>query len=91
MLEINQRMNIFQITKDLVTGFVDAMKADWWLEVTTTSPHCTYYFGPFLQEDEARNATDGYLHDLESEGAEGITVAVKRCTPAHMTIKHKVT
>lgn len=30
----------------------------WWVEIKTSQPACTYYFGPFDTEDEA-NAMKG--------------------------------
>ena len=57
-----------------------------WIEVVTTKPKCTYYFGPFLSEPEAIAAQSGYIEDLEVEGAQGIAVAIKRCKPSNLTI-----
>lgn len=62
----------------------------WWVEVTTASPRCTYYFGPFLSADEAESAQGGYVEDLEQEGAQGITATVKRCKPEALTIEDGV-
>jgi len=62
----------------------------WWVEVTTASPRCTYYFGPFLRADEAESAQGGYIEDLEQEGAQGIRVRVKRCKPEALTIEDGV-
>lgn len=58
----------------------------WWVEIVTQNPRCTYYFGPFLSVKEANAARDGYMEDLEHEGAQGIAVTVKRCKPANLTI-----
>lgn len=59
---------------------------DWWVEVTTISPHCVYYFGPFQTLDEARAAYPGYVKDLDSEGAQGIIVMIQRYHPKELTI-----
>ncbi len=58
----------------------------WWIEVTTQSPKCVYYFGPFASSEEAKEELPGYLEDLNHESAEGIQAVVKRCQPAELTI-----
>jgi len=58
----------------------------WWVEIVTQNPCCTYYFGPFLNSQEAKQASLGYVEDLEVEGAQGIVVNVKRCKPDALTI-----
>jgi len=57
-----------------------------WVKITTEKPRCTYYFGPFLTEKEARQEQGGYLDDLLDEGARGITVQVRRFKPSELTI-----
>ena len=59
---------------------------DWWLEIKTIIPQCTYYFGPFDSVQEAILAQGGYLEDLVLEEAVGITVKTKKCQPLHLTI-----
>lgn len=66
--------------------FSNLIHSAWWLEVTTAEPHCIYYFGPFEQAAEAESARSGYIQDLESEGAKGISSHVKRCNPKSITI-----
>jgi hypothetical protein len=58
----------------------------WWIEVTTQSPKCIYYFGPFASSQEAKEELPGYLEDLNHESAEGIQAIVKRCQPSELTI-----
>jgi Domain of unknown function (DUF1816) len=58
----------------------------WWVEVQTSVPRCTYYFGPFDHQDEARASREGYVQDLEGEGARDIVVLVKQCQPNALTI-----
>jgi|APLow6443716910_1056828.scaffolds.fasta_scaffold00043_12 hypothetical protein len=58
----------------------------WWIEVCTTNPTCTYYFGPFHTEIEASDEINGYVEDLSLEGAQGITAHVKYCEPQALTI-----
>jgi len=58
----------------------------WWAEITTTKPHCIYYFGPFETSEEAKFAYPGYIDDLDGEGDQGIIVIIKRCKPEVLTI-----
>ncbi len=62
----------------------------WWIEVMTTQPRCTYYFGPFSGTAQAKLAISGYVEDLESESAKGIQAQVKRCKPQQLTIDHEL-
>jgi hypothetical protein len=62
----------------------------WWVEIATQSPRCTYFFGPFLSAKEAKTASNGYMEDLQQEGAQGIAVNVRRCKPAKLTIFDEV-
>jgi hypothetical protein len=61
-------------------------KLPWWVEVQTSVPRCTYYFGPFDYQDEAKASRAGYVEDLEGEGARDIVVRVKQCQPDVLTI-----
>ncbi len=58
----------------------------WWVEVLTTVPKCTYYFGPFANAHEAALSIVGYVEDLESESAQGIQTHVRRFQPQQLTI-----
>lgn len=59
----------------------------WWVEIQTTLPACTYYFGPFDSEAEANAMKGGYIEDLEQEGAQNIRSVVQRCSsPSQLTI-----
>jgi hypothetical protein len=60
----------------------------WWIEVVTTQPHCTYYFGPFTDAQEAKVEIPGFIEDLESEFAKEIQIQVKHCKPGQLTIDH---
>lgn len=67
-------------------GRVDSSK-EWWLEVKTEGPACTYYFGPFASAEEAAAAKSGYTEDLEKEGALGLKSQVLHCErPSQLTI-----
>ncbi|MGK7930301.1 MAG: DUF1816 domain-containing protein [Microcystaceae cyanobacterium] len=57
----------------------------WWLEITTTTPPCLYYFGPFDSKAEAQTEQGGYIEDLEAEGATGIKVDIKQTQPTVLT------
>jgi hypothetical protein len=72
--------------KELLLKTLDFLGFAYWVEITTDFPKCTYYFGPFLNEGEARDSQGGYLEDLQQEGAQGIAVFVKRCKPNDLTI-----
>ncbi|AIE74784.1 MULTISPECIES: DUF1816 domain-containing protein [unclassified Synechocystis] len=49
----------------------------WWIRVSTQSPRCIYYFGPFTSQEEAIAHHQGYLQDLEMEGAQGIEYKIE--------------
>ncbi len=72
--------------KELATNISDNLGLAWWVEIVTQHPKCTYYFGPFLNGTEAEASVKGYVEDLELEGAQGISVNVKRCKPKVLTI-----
>jgi hypothetical protein len=62
-------------------------KKDWWIEIRTQTPACTYYFGPFSSEAEAIAAKGGYIEDLEHEGALGIQSTIQNCSqPDQLTV-----
>ena len=63
---------------------------DWWIEIKTIVPRCTYYFGPFDSFEETQIYQDGYIEDLVLEKAVGITVKTKKCCqPLTLTIVEK--
>lgn len=72
--------------KELLINALNNIGLAWWVEIVTQNPHCTYYFGPFLNVTDAKSAINGYMEDLEQEGAQGIAVNVKRCKPNVLTI-----
>lgn len=69
-----------------LTNLLNLIGLAWWVEITTDLPRCTYYFGPFATSQEAEEYHSGYLEDLQQEGAQGITVVIKRCKPTKLTI-----
>jgi Domain of unknown function (DUF1816) len=62
----------------------------WWVKITTKSPHCCYYFGPFSTKIAADLARPGYIEDLESELAQGIEAEIERCAPIELTIDYEL-
>ena len=72
--------------KKLITEIVDFLGLAYWAKITTESPRCIYYFGPFLSKQEALSAQNGYIEDLKSEDARGIVVKLERCKPKELTI-----
>lgn len=79
-------MQLVNIVQSIAAGFLQSSRWSWWVEVTTAQPRCTYYFGPFERSKEASTASPGYIEDLEGEGAQGIQVSIKRCSPEVLTI-----
>ena len=75
--------------KNLVNQLIDRYKQAWWLEISTQSPHCEYYFGPFGSESEALQAQPGYEEDLVQEGCELLRVSVvRRPAPTELTVEY---
>ena len=72
--------------KELLIGITNVLRLAYWVEIVTNNPRCTYYFGPFINETEAKAAKYGYIEDLQNEGAQGIVVTIKRCKPKELTI-----
>ena len=72
--------------KEQLTNMLEFLGLAWWVEIITQNPSCTYYFGPFMSYEEAEDAQDGYIEDLQGEGAQGISAAIKRCKPTELTI-----
>ncbi|MEH2023076.1 DUF1816 domain-containing protein [Nostoc sp.] len=77
---------IWHNLKEVLINTFDYIGLAWWVEIVTQNPRCTYYFGPFLSSSDARLSSIGYIEDLEIEGAQGISVDVKRCKPNTLTI-----
>lgn len=71
---------------ELLTNLLSFLGLAWWVEITTDSPCCLYYFGPFLSVKEAKAHQGGYVQDLEQEGAQNIVAKVKRCKPTDLTV-----
>lgn len=72
--------------KKNLTKFFKHIFPQYWIEVITAKPICTYYFGPFLTRKGANLAQSGFIEDLETENAEVTKVETKRCQPQELTI-----
>jgi hypothetical protein len=72
--------------KELFTNIKQALGRAWWVKVSTETPACVYYFGPFVSEQEAAEEQAGYIEDLKQEGALGIKVEIQRCKPSNLTV-----
>jgi len=77
---------VFDLIKALATKVLTQLRLDYWVEIVTEEPCCTYYFGPFEQLAEAQAGIPGYVEDLRGEGAQQIAVTVKRCQPQVLTL-----
>jgi hypothetical protein len=75
-------MNLAQF----IPSFLKKPNLPWWIEVKTTAPQCTYYFGPFDSQQEAEQLQAGYVEDLQMEHSQGISVAIKQTQPNVLTI-----
>lgn len=64
--------------KEFFTNFLQNLGLAWWVKIDTTNPRCTYYFGPFLSQQNAKQAKAGYVEDLMAEQAQGISVTIMR-------------
>ena len=75
--------------KNLVNQLFERYGKSWWLEISTESPRCEYYFGPFGSESEAIQSQSGYVEDLEQEGSALHRVSVvRRQAPAELTVDY---
>jgi hypothetical protein len=72
--------------KEVFTKILHFLGLAFWIEIVTDNPRCTYYFGPFLSDQEAYSAQTGYVEDLENEGANISSLKIKRCKPSTLTI-----
>ncbi len=73
--------------KDTLLSLLGSLGLAYWVKITTDSPTCTYYFGPFSTELEGQVAQAGYCEDLRAEGAQNITVTCeRRRRPSELTI-----
>lgn len=74
-----------QKQQPLIASLGCQSELSWWVEINTSVPLCTYYFGPFDTQEEARNSRTDYVNDLYQEGARDIVALVKHCQPNRLT------
>ncbi len=79
-------MSIEQINIPKNFPMLKQLSKDWWVEINTIVPRCTYYFGPFDTIQEALLYQNEYVENLRNKKAIGITVKTKKCQPNHLTI-----
>ncbi|MGQ4646987.1 DUF1816 domain-containing protein [Lyngbya aestuarii] len=65
---------------------LEKLRLAWWIKIITKNPYCIYYFGPFGSTEHAKAYQDGYLEDLQEEGAQIIALEIKQGQPRHLTI-----
>ena len=61
-------------------------QSPWWIRVTTYSPGCVYYFGPFDSWTEAESKQVDYIEDIKKEGVPEIISQIKQFQPKQLTI-----
>lgn len=71
--------------EEFILSILDFLGKAWWVEIKTESPKCTYYFGPFVRKRAAEAAKSGYIEDLQGEGADIVSLEIKRCQPTILT------
>jgi hypothetical protein len=79
-------MHLLQRLQETFLNLLERVRLAHWIEIITAHPRCTYYFGPFSTEDEAKLANAGFIDDLLQERAEIIAVTIKRCQPTQLTL-----
>lgn len=77
---------MLKLIQNLIAGLLPENHKQWWVRIATASPYCIYYFGPFNSFREAQAQRQGYINDLESEGAQGIKVSIRYRQPDVITI-----
>lgn len=70
----------------LMDSIRSARQSSWWIRVTTYSPGCVYYFGPFDSWTEAESKQVDYIEDIKREGAAAIISQIKQFQPKQLTI-----
>jgi hypothetical protein len=81
---------LWHTIKETLVDILQKVGQAWWVEIITEHPSCTYYFGPFLSHREAQDAEAGYEEDLRQEGAQHISVQIKRCQPVELTLSEDI-
>ncbi len=58
-----------------------------WIEIETLNPNYIYYFGPFLNLEQAKAAEAIYIEDLTQENAICKRIEIKLCRPKSLTVE----
>lgn len=61
------------------------VEISWWVEIVTRHPLCTYYFGEFESREQAELAQYAYIEALQQDGAQGLSIQIKKCQPPELT------
>ena len=72
--------------KDALLSLLEVLGLAYWVRISTDSPQCIYYFGPFSSKAEAEAHSGGYCEDLRAEKARGISMTIERCKPRELTV-----
>lgn len=86
LISASQMKKFLKELEEMFTSFLEWLGLAWWIEVVTSYPQCTYYFGPFISLRAAHNAQAGYIEDLLQESAKIISVKLNRGQPMSLTI-----
>ncbi|MDX1978560.1 MAG: DUF1816 domain-containing protein [Pseudanabaenaceae cyanobacterium bins.68] len=74
--------------KDFFISLLERLGLAFWIEISTASPRCIYYFGPYFSRSEAEQAKPGFEEDLVREGATGLVAMIfQRPTPDILTVE----
>jgi hypothetical protein len=79
-------INFLANVEEFFTSILEILGLAWWIEVVTYNPCCTYYFGPFATNKEAKLSQAGYIEDLEGEKAQILAIEIKQGRPKELTI-----
>jgi hypothetical protein len=58
-----------------------------WIEIETLNPNCIYYFGPFVNLEQAKDSQAIYIEDLTQENAICQRIEIKFCRPKSLTVE----
>ena len=61
-------------------------KIPWWIKIKTNQSSCIFFFCPFDNFKFAKRSQDGYIEDLVTGNAFGITIEIAQCQPYLLTI-----
>lgn len=72
---------------NLWLNMVQTLGLAWWIEVKTDD--CTYFFGPFTNQNDAAAAQAGYIEDLEQDGESNIQARLIKGKPRQLTVEEE--